>query len=83
MNQYRILFGFETITSEYKHMPYLCWIYSDGIQQEFICINTCAVGVLNALPIHKGEILLIAHSSDYGCIFILEYLQHVKPIVNK
>ena len=25
--------------------------------------------------------LLIAHNSDYDCIFILEYLQNVKPIV--
>ena len=62
-------------------MPYLCWIYNDDIQQEFIGINTCAVDMLNALPTDKGEILLIAHNSDYDCIFILEYLQNVKPIV--
>ena len=37
--------------------------------------------MLNALPTDKGEILLIAHSSDYDCRFILEYLQNVKPIV--
>ena len=37
--------------------------------------------MLNALPHDKGEILLIAHNSDYDCRFILEYLQHVKPIV--
>ena len=47
-----------------------------------MCINTCAVDMLNALPTDKGEILLIAHNSDYGCIFILDYLQNVKPIVN-
>ena len=68
-----MFFDFETITSEYKHMPYLCWIYNDGIQQEFIGINTCAVDMLNALPYDKGDILLIAHNSDYGCRFILEY----------
>ena len=51
-------------------MPYLCWIYNDDIQQEFIGINTCAVGMLNALPIGKGGILLIAQSSDYDCRFI-------------
>ena len=62
-------------------MPYLCWIYNDDIQQEFIGINTCAADMLNALPIDKKEILLIAHSSDYGCRSILEYLQNVKPIV--
>ena len=63
-------------------MQYLCWVYSDDVQQGFIGINTCAVYMLNALPIDKNEILLTAHNSDYGCIFILEYLQHVKPIVN-
>ena len=52
-------------------MPYPCWIYNDDIQQEFIGINTCAVDMLNALPTDKGEILLIAHNSDYDCIFIL------------
>ena len=62
-------------------MPYLCWIYNDDIHHEFIGINTCAVDMPNALPHDKGGILLIAHNSDYGCRFILEYLQHVKPIV--
>ena len=33
-HQYNTFFGFETITSEYKHMPYLCCIYNDDIQQE-------------------------------------------------
>ena len=80
-NQYKIFFGFETITSEYKHMPHLCWIYNDDIQQEFIGMNICAVDMLNALPTGKGEILLIAQNSDYDCRFILEYLQNVKPIV--
>ena len=37
--------------------------------------------MLNALPADKKEILPIAHNSDYDCIFILEYLQNVKPIV--
>ena len=62
-------------------MPYLCWIYNGDIQQEFRGINTCAVDMLNASPHDKGDILLIAHNSDYDCIFILEYVQHVKPIV--
>ena len=74
-------FGFEAITSEYKHMPYLCWVYNDDMQQESFGINTRAVDMLNALPTDKGEILLIAHNSDYDCIFILEYLRNVKPIV--
>ena len=80
-DQYEIFFDFETITSEYKHMPYLCWIYNDDTQREFTGINKCAVGMLNALPHGKGDILLIAHSSDYDCRFILEYLQNVQPIV--
>ena len=62
-------------------MPYLCWIYNDDTQQEFIGINTCAVDMLNALSTDKKEILLIAHTSDYDCIFISKYLQNVKPIV--
>ena len=38
--------------------------------------------MLNVLPTDRREIiLLIAHNSDYGCKFILEYLQNVKPIV--
>ena len=49
-DQYKMFFDFETITSEHKHMPYLCWIYNDDIQQEFIGINTCAVDMLHALP---------------------------------
>ena len=80
-NHYNIFFDFETTTSEYKHMSYLCWVYNDDMQQEFVGINTCAVDMLNALPHGKGEILPIAHSSDYDCRFILEYLQNVKPIV--
>ena len=78
---YKIFFDFETITSEEKHMPYLCWIYNDDIQKEFIGINNCAVDMLNSLPHDKGEILLIAHNSDYDCRCILEYIQTVKPIV--
>ena len=38
-------------------------------------------GYVKCLAYSKGEILLIAHNSDYGCRFILEYLQNVKPIV--
>ena len=76
-DHYKIFFDFATITSEYKHMPYLCWIYNDDIQQEFIGINTCAADMLNASPTDKKEILLIAHNSDYDCRFILEYLQNV------
>ena len=30
---------------------------------------------------HINKILLIAHNSDYDCIFILKCLQHVKPVV--
>ena len=37
--------------------------------------------MLNALPHDKGDILLIAHNSDYDCKCILEYLQNVQPIV--
>ena len=62
-------------------MPYLCWVYNDDIQQEFIGINTSAVDMLNVSPTDKKEILLIAHNSDYDCRCILEYLQNVKPIV--
>ena len=80
-DQYKILFDVETITSESKHMPYLCCMYNDDTQQEFTGINKCAVDMLNALPHCKGDILLIAHNSDYDCIFILEYLQNVQPIV--
>ena len=76
--QYNIFFDFETITPEYNHMPYLCWIYNDDIQQEFIGINYCAVGMLNGLPTDKKEFLPIAHNSDYGCRLILEHLQNKK-----
>ena len=62
-------------------MPYLCWIYNDDTQQEFIGISTCAVDMLNALPTDKKETSLIAHNSDYGCRSILECLQNVKPMV--
>ena len=62
-------------------MPYLCWIYNDDIQQEFIGINTCAADMLNALPTDKKEILLIAHNSDYDYRFILKCLQNVLPIM--
>ena len=80
-DHYKILFDFETITNGVKHEPYLCWIYNDDIQQEFIGINICAVDMLNGLPTDKKEILLIAHNSDYDCIFILKYLQNERLIV--
>ena len=67
--QYNIFFNFETITSEYKHMPYLCWFYEGDIH---IGINKCAVDMLNALPTDNKEILLIAHNSDYDCRFVSE-----------
>ena len=54
-DRYKLFFGFETITSEYKHMPYLCWIDNDDTQHEFIGINTCAVDMLNALPTGKNK----------------------------
>ena len=62
-------------------MLYLCWICNGDIQQECVGINICAVDMLNALPIGKNEILIIAHNSDYGCRFILESSEKVKPIV--
>ena len=68
---YKILFDFETLTSESGYMPYLCWLYNDGIWQECIGINTCAVDMLNALPTEKQQIVLIAHNSDYDCRFML------------
>ena len=80
-DHYKIFFDFETITSGVKHEPYLCWIYNDDIQQEFLGINSCAVDMLNGLPTDKGVILLIAHNSDYDCRFILEHLQNKQPIV--
>ena len=81
-NYYKIFFGFETVTTELKkHMPYLCWNYNGDIQQELTGISQCAIDMLNALPTDNAEILLIAHTSDYDCRFILEYLQNVKPIV--
>ena len=50
---YKILFDFETITSGAKHEPYLCWIYNDEIQQEFVGIDNYAVDMLNNLPTDK------------------------------
>ena len=76
-----MFFDFETITPEFKYMPYLCWFYNEDVQQELIGINKCAVDMLNALPTGKKEILIISHNSYYGCRFILVYLQNVQPIV--
>ena len=53
---YKIFFDFETITSGAKHEPYLCWIYNDEIQQEFVGIDNCAIDMLNNLPTDKHEI---------------------------
>ena len=62
-------------------MPYLCWIYNDDIQQEFIGINKCVVDMLNASPHGKGDIWLIAHNSDYGCIFIYKMFNLLWQVV--
>ena len=78
---YEIFVGFEITTSESKHVPYLCWIYNDDIQQECVGINICAIDILNASPTDENEILSIAHNSDHDCRFILEYLENAKPIV--
>ena len=65
------MFDFETITSGETHLPYLCWIYNDDIQQELTGVNKCAIDMLKGLPTYTHDILLIAHNSGYGCIFIL------------
>ena len=76
-----MLFDFETIPSGVKHEPYLCWIWNDEIQQEFVGIDNCAVDILYNLPTDKHEIILIAHNANYDCRFIQQYLQNVRPIV--
>ena len=38
-------------------------------------------GYVKCFTTFKGEILLVAHNSDYDCRFVLECLQNVKPIV--
>lgn len=78
---YKIFFDFGTTASESKHTPYLCWMYNGDIQQGCVGIGTCATYMLNALPIGKNEISLLAHNSGYDCRFILEYLKNAKPIV--
>ena len=78
---YNILFDFESITLGAIHEPYLCWIYNDEIQKEFVGVDNCAIDMLNNLPTDKHGILLIAHNANYDCIFIQQYLQNVKPIV--
>ena len=62
-------------------MPYLRWIYNADVQQEFTDVNNCVIDMLNNLPTDKYEISLTAHNSDYDCRLILNYLEHVKPIV--
>ena len=77
---YKIFFDFGTITSRAKHDPYLCWVYNDEIQQEFVDVDNCAIDLLNNLPTNKHEILLIAHNANYDGRFI-QYFQNVRPIV--
>ena len=36
-------------------MPYPCWIYNDGLQQECVGIDTCAADMLNAFPNGKHD----------------------------
>ena len=55
---YKIVFDFETITSGENHMPYLCWVYNDDLQQECVGINICAADMLNALPTGKQTDLI-------------------------
>ena len=78
---YKIFFDFETITPGVKHEPYFCWVWNDEIQQGFAGIDNCAIDMLNNLPTDKHEIILIAHTANYGCRFIQQYLQIVRPIV--
>ena len=80
---YKTFFGFETRTSESKHVPHVCWLYNDEIQQECIGINTCVLDMLNALPTGKNEILLIAHNSDYACRFCFRIFRHVNQLLKK
>ena len=80
-SSYKVFFDFETITSGDKHMPYLCWMYNDDIQQECIGVENCATDRLNALPTGKNEMLSIAHNSDYDSRFSLKYIDNVKPII--
>ena len=56
-------------------------MYNGETQQECIGINTCAIDMLNNLPTDKHDSLLKTHNANYGCRFILEYLQNVKPII--
>ena len=56
-DHYNIFFDFETITNGVKHEPYLCWVYNNDIQQQFIGINTCAQDMSNALLTDKKQIL--------------------------
>ena len=78
---YNILFDFDTITPGVSHDPYLCWIWNDEIQQEFVGIDNCAIAMLNNLPTDKQVIILIAHTANYDCRFIQQYLQNVRPTV--
>ena len=52
-NLYKIFVDVEAITSESKHVPYLCWLYNDDIQQECIGINASVFDMLDALPTDK------------------------------
>ena len=56
-------------------------IYNDEIQQELLGVDNCVIDMLNNLPTDKHEIILIAHTANYDCRFIQQYLQNVRPIV--
>ena len=46
-------------------------MYNDETQQAFVGADNCAIDMLHNLPTDTHDILLIAHNSDYGCIFML------------
>ena len=64
---YKLFIDFETMTSEPKHMPQLCWVHNDDIQRECVGIHICAVDMSNALPTDKHYSSIIAHYSDDDC----------------
>ena len=64
-----------------KHEPYLCWIWNDEIDKEFVGIDNCVIDMLTSLPTYKHESIPIAHNVNYDYRFIQQYLQNVRPIV--
>ena len=50
---YNIFFDFEAITSGATHEAYLCWVYNDKIQQEFVGVDNCVLDMLNNIPTDK------------------------------